>query len=229
MASALRMRTSVGLIAAVIATSALPTVVSFEATIVAVVAAETLAPPEPAQRRRGSRSRRTLQRLPSEYRQIRLRSAVTRAELAVVLSVGLDNMLERAARNQVVILTDTRDHWADRWIQTAVRAGVMEASPTHQFEPNQFVQRRELAGTIAAVFDLATERNPSLPRRWRSREPTFADMEPTHVSYQAAATAVAAGVLEVGHGGVRRQTNPDHCGCVARETSCRCAAWCGVL
>ena len=28
---------------------------------------------------------------------------------------------------------------------------------------------------------------------------------------------------------VRRQTNPDHCGCVARETSCRCAAWCGVL
>ena len=29
--------------------------------------------------------------------------------------------------------------------------------------------------------------------------------------------------------GVRRQTNPDHCGCVARETSCRFAAWCGVL
>ena len=28
---------------------------------------------------------------------------------------------------------------------------------------------------------------------------------------------------------VRRQTNPDHCGCVARETSCRCATWCGVL
>ena len=28
---------------------------------------------------------------------------------------------------------------------------------------------------------------------------------------------------------VRRQTSPDHCGCVARETSRRCAAWCGVL
>ena len=28
---------------------------------------------------------------------------------------------------------------------------------------------------------------------------------------------------------VRRQTSPDHCGGVARETSRRCAAWCGVL
>ena len=36
----------------------------------------------------------------------------------------------------------------------------------------------------------------------------------------------AAKVLGVA---VRRQTSPDHCGCVARETSRRCAAWCGVL
>ena len=38
-----------------------------------------------------------------------------------------------------------------------------------------------------------------------------------------------AGAEPIYRPGVRRQTSPDHCGCVARETSRRCAAWCGVL
>ena len=199
--SALHVRTTVGLIAALIAVSALPSLVAFDATIAAAATAETPTPTRPTQRLRGSRSRRSVQRFPAEYRRIQSRSAITRAELAVVLSVGLDNMLERAASDQVVILTDTRDHWADRWIQTAVRTGVMDASKTHRFEPDQFLQRRELAETIAAVIALATEWNPSLARQVRTRATRFSDMEPTHVSYQAAATAVSAGVLDLGRGG----------------------------
>ena len=59
---------------------------------------------EEVQRRRS----RPVRRLPPEYRQIESRSAVTRAELAALLSVRLDAVLERAARNQIVITTDTR-------------------------------------------------------------------------------------------------------------------------
>ena len=163
-----------------------------------VLAAEA---PEATQRRRGSRSRRTIQQRPSEYRRIPSRSAISRAELAVVLSVHFDTLLVRGASNHVVILTDTRDHWADRWIQTVARAGVLGPTPRHEFEPDRLLRRRNLAEAIAAVFDLAAGRDPTRAPRGRNQEPLFQDMTPAHVSYHAAATAVSSGVLDVARGG----------------------------
>lgn len=148
-------------------------------------------------RHRRVRPRRRAERVPEEFLEISSRWAVTRAELAVLLGVGLGRVLDRAAENRVVILTDTRDHWADSWIQTTARAGVMRASPTHEFEPDTLVRRHELATAIAAVLDLAVEHNPSLARLWQRTAPPFRDMEPTHVSYDAARTAVSAGLLEL--------------------------------
>ena len=183
---------TVGLVVALWALPAWPAVVA---------AAEPLEVAEPAQRPRSSRFRRTPRGLPPEYRQIQSRSAVTRAELAVLLSVRIERMLEPAAHDRVVIVTDTRDHWADRWIQTVTRAGVMVPTPRHQFEPDQFLQRRELAEAISAVMLLAAGRDPVRTVLGRNRELRFTDMEPAHISYQAAAAAVSAGVLDVNRGG----------------------------
>ena len=198
MASVRGARVAVVLVVALMALPAAPAVLPS-------AAAETLEGAAPIQRRRGVRATRP-QRLPSEYRQIQSRSAITRAELAVVLSVRLESLLGRAGPNHVVILTDTRDHWADRWIQAVARAGVMGPTPTHAFEPDQFLQRRELAEAISAVVHLTAERGPARAASWRDREPMFADMEPTHINYQAAATAVSAGLLDVDRGGLFHPT-----------------------
>lgn len=172
----------------------------------AVAAREPLEGREATQRRRGSRASQTPGELPAEYHRIPSRLAVTRAELAVVLGVRMRRVLEQAAHARVVILTDTRDHWADRWIQTVARAGLMAPTPRHRFEPDRFLQRRELAEAIAAVVLLAAERDPARTRRWRDGEPVFVDMETTHINYQAAAAAVSTGVLDVGRGGFFRPT-----------------------
>ena len=164
--------------------------------------ATATAAPEPApQRRPWQRYRSRTHRLPPELRRIASRSAITRAELAVLLSVRLDRVIEPAARDRVVILTDTRDHWADAWVQTTARAGVMAPNPTHEFEPDGLLQRRELAEAVAAVLELASERDPSLERHLQRRRPDFADLEPTHISYRAAAAAVSAGVIDLRRGG----------------------------
>ncbi len=161
-------------------------------------AATTPTPETQRPTRRNYRAR--ARRLPPELRRISARPAITRAELAVLLSIRLDRVLEPAARDRVVILTDTRDHWANPWVQTTARAGVMEANSTHRFEPDGLLQRRELAEAVAAILELASERNPSLTRHLRGRRPNFADLEPTHISYQAAAAAVSAGVLDLAKG-----------------------------
>lgn len=152
----------------------------------------------PTQRQRRPRRRREVKRLPPEYRQITSRRAVTRAEFAALLAVRLDTLLQLAARDRVVILTDTRGHWADQWMQLVARAGVMPAYPTHEFEPDRPMQRREVAEVVAAVLDLLARSDGFRTRRWRGRDPAFADLDPTHASYEAAVRAVSVGVLEVG-------------------------------
>ena len=94
-------------------------------------------------------------------------------------------------------MTDTRGHWADRWIQLAARAEVMPAYPTHEFEPDRPIQRREVAEAVAAVLDLRARPDGSRTRRWRGRDPDFTDLDPTHASYEAAVRAVSVGVLKV--------------------------------
>ena len=82
-------------------------------------------------------------------------------------------------------------------MQLAARAGVMPAYPTHEFEPDRPMQRREVAEVVAAVLDLRAPSHGSRTRRWRGRDPDFADLDPTHASYEAAVRAVSVGVLEV--------------------------------
>lgn len=198
-------QTIVGMAAALLVIPMLPAAQPLDAAIAHAAPAGTTyrsADPLPttaarAQWRRRPRRRREVERLPSEYRQIASRPAVTRAEFAALLGVGLNTLLQRAARDRVVILTDTRGHWADRWMQLAARAGVMPAYPTHEFEPDRPMQRYEVAEVIAAVLDLRARSGGSRTRRWRGRDPDFADLDPTHASYEAAVRAVSVGVLEV--------------------------------
>jgi hypothetical protein len=83
-------------------------------------------------------------------------------------------------------------------MQLVARAGVMPAYPTHEFEPDRPMQRREVAEVVAAVLDLLARSDGFRTRRWRGRDPAFADLDPTHASYEAAVRAVSVGVLEVG-------------------------------
>ncbi len=79
--------------------------------------------------------------MPEEYRSIETAPTVTRAQLAALLGVRLDDLLKRARRDNPVVLTDTRGNWASPWIQAVSRAGIMEAYPNHTFQPNEPVRR----------------------------------------------------------------------------------------
>ena len=93
------------------------------------------------------------------------------------------------------ILTDTRDHWASRWIVETVRAGVMQAGAGNRFEPERPVRRGDLADVVAGVLDLVGDFDPDAARRWRAARVRFSDMGPGHLNYESATRAVAAGVM----------------------------------
>jgi len=149
-------------------------------------------------RLRDVRDRLRLATLPEEYRAITNRGAVTRGDLAALLGVRLTDLLEEAAAGeQTVIITDTRNHWSNRWILEVTQAGIMQVDAGYRFEPDRNVRRGELADVIARVLGLVAQIDPVSARSWQAGRQRFTDMDTGHLSFGNAVQAVSAGVLSV--------------------------------
>ena len=134
--------------------------------------------------------------MPAEYRGIETSADVTRAQLAALLGVRLDELLKRSRDRNAVVITDTRGHWAATWIGSVVRAGLMEVYANHTFQPQSVVRRGDLAQAASRALSLIANENPRLGESWRDAKRRFPDVSPGHLSYPAASLAVEAGVMK---------------------------------
>lgn len=142
------------------------------------------------------RERRRAATLPREYQAISQRDTVTRGELAALLGVRLEQLLDDAAVGEATpIITDTRNYWGDRWILAVTQAHIMAVDARYRFEPERAVRRGELAEVVAGVLGLIAAIDPGGERPWLDARPRFGDMTAGHLNYASAAAAVSAGVL----------------------------------
>ena len=147
-----------------------------------------------------------LAELPPEIQAIPGESTVTRGEMAALVGVRFPRLLRDWARSRPVIMTDTRNHWGSQWIQNVAQAGIMSVDAGYRFNPGRDVRRSDLAEVVTDMLTLFEEIDPVVASRWESAQPQFSDMRPGHLSYSAAAQAVAAGILDLGEGGTFEPT-----------------------
>jgi tetratricopeptide (TPR) repeat protein len=152
------------------------------------------------------RARAAFEAMPAEYRAIEASPAITRGELAALLAVRLESLLQPF--RPAVVVTDTRNHWAAGHILTVTRAGVMDPYPNHTFQPNTVVRRADLAQAVSRVLQIIAREDPQLAASWRSNPRTFPDVGPRHQSYAAASLSVGAGVLSTADDGSFQVTRP---------------------
>ena len=141
------------------------------------------------------RARVIVARLPPAYRAIPDTSEITRAELASLIGVRLEAVLKAAPRDESVLITDTRGHWAAPWVQVVSHVGVMEVFANHTFQPDTVVQRGELAQVVSGLLTVIGSVAGAGQPDWRNARLTFADLDLAHLRYLAASVAVASGVL----------------------------------
>jgi tetratricopeptide (TPR) repeat protein len=154
------------------------------------------------------RERAAFAAMPAEYKAIEASPTVTRAQLAALFGVRLDDVLRRARRASTVVLTDTRGNWAAPWILSVTRAGLMEAYPNHTFQPNALVRRGDLAQSVTRALALIAAENPRLAASWRNARGRFSDLAPGHLSYPAASMAVESGVMSASSDGTFQLARP---------------------
>lgn len=138
-------------------------------------------------------ARGELAKLPEPYRAIEGAPQVTRGDLAALFGVRLVPLLQTLPMRDASVITDVGTHWAEPWIMTVARAGVMEAYDNHTFQPDAVVRRVDLAQALSPL--LARAASTALLKQWRSAAVTIADLVPDHLAFPAASLAVASGVL----------------------------------
>jgi tetratricopeptide (TPR) repeat protein len=140
------------------------------------------------------RDTEALAKMPAEYRAIPSSPAATRAEVAALMGVRLAGLIGRTKPRQIVV-TDVRSHWAQEWISTVVRAGIMDTQPNYTFQPNGRVRRGDLAHTVSRVLALIAAVQPSAAKAWQGARLKISDVPSGHLSYPAVSAAVASGVM----------------------------------
>ncbi len=146
-------------------------------------------------------------RLPAEYRALPDQATITRGDLAALLGIRLESLLA-AAPPQAVLTTDTRNHWASKWIMAVLRAGVLDAYDNHTFQPRNVVHRDELAQVVSRVLKLIAARDPALLKQWQSRQVRMSDVGVSNLNYADVSLAVSSGVLPMADGGAFQLTRP---------------------
>jgi tetratricopeptide (TPR) repeat protein len=131
--------------------------------------------------------------LPPEFKSALSAAQITRGDLAAIIGVHLESIVEAAPTRQVV-MTDIRGHWASPWITRVAEAGIMPPFENHTFQPNAAVRRGDLAVAISRVLTLVSS-SDSVLRARLAQPPAIGDLNPRHVQYTAAAAAVASGVM----------------------------------
>jgi tetratricopeptide (TPR) repeat protein len=154
------------------------------------------------------RERLLLADMPPEFQQIETSPTVSRAQLAALFGVRLDDLIKRLPSRDAVVITDSRGSWAAPWILLVARTGVMEVYANHTFQPDTTVRRSGLAEAASRVLSLIAGEKPSLAASWRNASRRFPDLPPGHLVYPAASLAVEAGVMRVLEDGTFQLARP---------------------
>ncbi len=146
-------------------------------------------------------------KLPAEYRAIPEAGSITRGDLAALIGLRLQPLLEIAPA-QAVVITDARNHWASEWIMATARAGVMEAYENHTFQPRNIVYRSDLAQSVAHMLKIIAVGRPQLLKDWQSRMQKMSDVGVSNLRYTDASLSVAAGIIPLLDGNAFQLSRP---------------------
>jgi tetratricopeptide (TPR) repeat protein len=133
--------------------------------------------------------------VPAEFRSLDTAPTVTRAQLAALIGIRLEDVLDKVSQRVTAVATDVRGHWAEAWILPVTQAGVMDVYPNHTFQPGSMVRRSDLARIVSQLLTIIAAQRSTDLAKWRAARPTFPDLPTTNVYYGSAALAVSAGVM----------------------------------
>jgi len=135
--------------------------------------------------------------LPSEYAAIPSLAAVTREDVAALISVKFKEPLE-AAPPRTPVIVDIATSWALRDIVKVAGYDIMEVNSNRTFEPRTTVTRADMAGILVRLVSALRKRGFRIVEQIPVDRIRIADVPSGHFSYPVISQAVAFQLLDLG-------------------------------
>jgi Tfp pilus assembly protein PilF len=160
---------------------------------------EKLAQAEPrdastAKRVEELRSKLEVYEIPSQYDAIPALEIVTREDLAALIGVKFEDLLDVPAR-RTVILVDITLSWAQRYIIRAASLEIMTVYDNHTFQPRRTINRAELADAAVRLIGVLQGRGALFVPLVETRRLAIADVSPGNIYYKAITSALGYQIM----------------------------------
>lgn len=160
---------------------------------------EKLAQAEPrdasaAKRVEELRSKLGVYDIPSQYDAIPALEIVTREDLAALIGVKFEDLLDAPGR-RTEILVDISLSWAQRYIVKVASLEIMAVYDNHTFQPRRIINRAELADAAVRLIGVLQGRGARFVPLVETRRIQIADVPPDHRHYKSIASALGYQIM----------------------------------
>lgn len=134
--------------------------------------------------------------LPSQYNSIVSREAVSREEIAALLSVKFKEILGEPS-SQPPIIIDIATSWASKFILLITSFEIMEVYPNHTFLPKKIVKRAETAKILLQLINYLKEKGYRFIQQIPPEKIQLSDVSQDNFYYRSIIQMVSYDIMDL--------------------------------
>lgn len=143
--------------------------------------------------------------LPSQYDDIADSEAVTKEDVAAIIGVKFQHILEDPTR-QPHIIVDIATSWASRYILKMTTLGLLDVYPNHEFQPKKTITRAEMAEILVRLIMHLEQKGHRFIQQIPVDRIKISDVTPSNFYYQPILTIISYDIMTLS---ADRAFNPD--------------------
>lgn len=142
------------------------------------------------------RNRLGIFELPSQYRSLATKEEITREDLAALLAVKFQAIIDTQRRKPPIII-DISTSWASRFILKTTSIGLLDVFPNHTFRPEKIVTRAELAETLIRLLKFLEKKGYRFIHQIPAEKIELNDVSPENYYYQPIKLIVSYQIMDL--------------------------------
>jgi len=144
-------------------------------------------------------------KLPSQYDSIQFSEAVSKEEIAALLSVKFKNIIDEP-KGKPPIIIDISTSWASQFILHTASMGILDVYPNHTFQPKKVITRAEMAEVLFRLVEHLKRKEYSFIQQIPPDRIQIADVSPGNYYYRPILLIISYDIMDLSRD---RKFNPD--------------------
>jgi Tfp pilus assembly protein PilF len=143
--------------------------------------------------------------MPSQYHNIPYKEAISREEIAALLTGKFKGVLNET-KAQPPIIIDISTSWASKFILKMTTLGILEVFPNHTFQPKKIITRAEITEILLRLINLLKQRGYKLIQQLPLEKIQISDVSPDNYYHNPITQILSYQIMDLS---TEKAFNPD--------------------